>query len=258
DPHPVGAVLRHAGPGSYYRFLLDRTTGGRRLDAFVDGAATTLWTGSGGLPQGTDVVLTFDAAGDVLSGYVDGELAFRVRDGSLAAGTAGVFCSGNSALRVEHVEVEAAPVDAFALLADRFAAGDAAAFAVVDEGPVGGPSSWSVAGGVYRQTSSIHDTPIDSATIPKLGTTAVAGDAAWRDVAIQARLRSPSGNAIGICFRYADDRNYYRLSFDDSLGYRRLVKCVDGAFTTLWEDGSGLEPARTHDLEIHARGGVLS
>ncbi len=254
DPHPIGLVVRYRGPGNYYRFLLDQSTSRRALDAFVDGVASTLWSDSSGFDVGAELTVTFDAAGDRLSGYVDGELAFTVTDDSLSAGMAGVYCSQNPAVRVEHVELAPPPPDASALLADRFADGNDSGWTIVDQGTVGAPSAWATGDGALHQTSAIHDTPVDAATIAKLGTLAVAGEETWTDVVLAARLASPTGGTIGVCVRYGDEHNHYRFAMDSTRSYRRLVKCVGGTFTTLWEDGVAYDPSRVYELQIVGSG----
>jgi hypothetical protein len=257
DPHPIGLVLRYRGPGNYYRFLLDQSTSRRALDTFVDGVASTLWSDSSGFAVGAELTLTFDAAGDRLTGYVDGALAFAVTDDSLSSGKAGVYCSQNPALRVEHVELASPTPDAFALLADRFADGDDSGWTIVDQGTVGAPSAWATGNGALTQTSTIHDTPVDAATVAKLGTLAVAGDTTWTDVVLAARLASPAGGTIGVCVRYGDAENHYRFAMDSARSYRRLVKCVGGTFTTLWEDDVAYDPSRVYDLQIIFTGNSL-
>jgi hypothetical protein len=254
DPHPIGLVLRYGGPGDFYRFLLDQSTSRRRLDVFVDGVASTLWSDASGFDVGAELTVTFDAAGDRLSGYVNGALAFTLTDDSLSAGMAGVYCSQNPALRVEHVELAPPPPDAYALLADRFADGDDSGWTIVDQGTVGAPSAWAATGGALHQTSAIRDAPVDAATIAKLGTLAVAGAATWTDVALAARLASPDGGTIGVCVRYGDGDNHYRFAMDSTRSYRRLVKCVGGTFTTLWEDGVAYDPSRVYDVQVVAKG----
>lgn len=254
DPHPIGLVLRYGGPGDFYRFRLDQSTSRRALEVFVDGVASTLWSDAGGFDVGAELTVTFDAAGDRLSGYVDGALAFTLTDDSLSAGMAGVYCSQNPALRVEHVELAPPPPDAYALLADRFADGDDSDWTIVDQGTIGAPSAWAVTEGALHQTSWIRDSPVDAATVAKLGTLAVGGDETWTDVVLAARLASPAGGSIGVCVRYGDEHNHYRFAMDSTRSYRRLVKCVEGTFTTLWEDGVAYDTSRAYDLHLVVKG----
>ena len=85
----------------------------------------------------------------------------------------------------------------------------------------------------------------------------MAGDPAWTDVIVSARLRSLDNDAIGLVFRYADIDNYYRFSMDSERGYRRLVKNVDGGFSRLWEDDFTYEIDRTYEIVIAALGNTV-
>jgi hypothetical protein len=148
--------------------------------------------------------------------------------------------------------------DDSALLRDRFADGDTTGWTIVDEGTVEGPSIWSVNGGAFQQTSNINSEPFERAELSKQGTQAVAGDPAWTDVIISARLLSVNDDgAIGIVFRRKDETNYYRFSMDSRQSYRRLVKNVGGNFTLLWEDDFAYERGRAYEVDVVAIGGSL-
>lgn len=104
-------------------------------------------------------------------------------------------------------------------------------FTIVDAGDIGGPSHWLVEGGALLQTSAIR-----GGAEPGLpGTLAVTGDPEWTDCRLTADLRSDADGAVGVVFRYRDEKNHYRLSLDAGLQYRRLVKIEDGHVTILWE-----------------------
>ncbi|HEX5720207.1 MAG TPA: hypothetical protein VF179_28895, partial [Thermoanaerobaculia bacterium] len=106
-------------------------------------------------------------------------------------------------------------------------------FTIVDLGDVGGPSHWLIEGGALLQTSEIR-----GGSEPELpGTLAVTGDPEWTDYRLTVDLRSDSDSAVGVVFRYRDENNYYRLSLDADLRYRRLVKIESGQVTMLWEKG---------------------
>jgi hypothetical protein len=148
--------------------------------------------------------------------------------------------------------------DDSALLRDRFADGDMTGWTIVDEGAVKGPSIWSVNEGAFQQTSNINSKPHGRAGLSKQGTQAVAGDPAWTDVIISARLLSVNDDgAIGIVFRRKDETNYYRFSMDSRQAYRRLVKNVGGEFTLLWEDDFAYERGRAYEVDVVAIGGSL-
>jgi hypothetical protein len=107
-------------------------------------------------------------------------------------------------------------------------------FTIIDKGDIGGPSHWLVEGGALLQISGIR-----GGNEPELpGTLAVIGDMGateWTHYRLTVDLRSDSDGAIGVVFRYRDENNYYRLSLDTGLRYRRLVKIEDGQVTILWE-----------------------
>src|SRR5262249_50958033 len=87
--------------------------------------------------------------------------------------------------------------------------------------------------------SNINDGNLSAADPNKAGTYALAGDASWQDYRVTVTMGSSDGGAIGIIFRYQDDRNYYRFSLDARRSYRRLVRQENGTVTTLWEDLAG-------------------
>ena len=63
-------------------------------------------------------------------------------------------------------------------------------------------------------------------------------------------MTSQDNDAIGVMFRRQDDDNYYRFSWDNERGYRRLVKRENGNFTVLAEDTLAYTIGVTYELEI--------
>ena len=124
-------------------------------------------------------------------------------------------------------------------------------YTIVDQGDILGPSAWSVSGGVIRQTSNIAGGILAAGDLPKPGTMAITGNPEWASIRIRCRLLSTDNDAIGLVFRYRDEKNYYRFSSDNERAYRRLVKCENGIFTRLWEDASPYTPQVPFDLEIY-------
>ncbi len=91
------------------------------------------------------------------------------------------------------------------------------------------------------------------------GTHAIAGDGAWADYRLTARLRSDRQSAgIGVLFRYVDEQNYYRLSFDPGKEYRRLVKRQGGDVSVLWEDQEKLAVGEPVTVTVEAVGTRLA
>jgi hypothetical protein len=58
-------------------------------------------------------------------------------------------------------------------------------------------------------------------------------------------------------FRYQDENNYYRFSWDQERGYRRLVKCVNGQFTLLAQDSVPYVTGQNYQVKILAQGSTL-
>jgi hypothetical protein len=250
-------VFRYQDDDNYYRFSMARSPGYRRLIKKVAGVVTTLWEDVGGYVIGQDTTVTIDAVGGRLTGYQDNKRLFSVNDADLAAGQVGLYAWGNPGACFDRVEVLRSPLEANALLRDRFTAGDTTSWSFVDEGTTSAPSNWATFQGALRQTSSIFSPPNDRDTLNKLGTQAIAGDPSWSDVVLGVRLQSFGAGAIGLMFRYQDATHYYRFSMDRQRGYRRLVKSVGGTFTLLWEDAIAYDVGRAYQLTVTAVGSIL-
>ncbi len=70
-------------------------------------------------------------------------------------------------------------------------------------------------------------------------------------------MRSDDDDALGIMFRYQDNDNYYRFSWDSQRTYRRLVKRETGVVTLLAEDQEPYVVGQTYQVEIVAQGPQL-
>ncbi len=81
--------------------------------------------------------------------------------------------------------------------------------------------------------------------------------AAWTDYRVRLTMRSDDDDARGVMFRYQDNDNYYRFSWDSQRTYRRLVKREDGVFTLLAEDAVPYVVGQTYQVEIIAQGPQL-
>ncbi|MDA0167647.1 DUF1080 domain-containing protein [Solirubrobacter taibaiensis] len=256
-PGAVGVVFRAGGATDHYRFSLDARTGNRRLVKLVGGTATTLWQQTGGFPVGEPFTVEIDAIGPRLRGRLDGAELFDVSDASHSQGLIGFYSWGCAGARFERVELRSPPLETRALFRDRFAEGDRASWKTVDQGTIQRPSAWSVSGAELRQTRGIYAGPTSAASLPKRGTQVIAGNPAWTDVIVTARLRSDDPDALGLLFRYAGANSFYRFSMDRRRDYRRLVRCAGGTFTRLWEDAAGFELGRSYELTISAIGSTL-
>jgi hypothetical protein len=121
---------------------------------------------------------------------------------------------------------------------------------------VSSPSHWTVAGSAIVQTSNIYAGPAFGTSPDRRGTAAVTGGN-WGDIRLTAVVRSGDDDAIGVLFRYQDDDNWYRFSMDRQRTYRRLVKCVQGAITPLWEDDAIYDQGRAYEIRIAAFGETI-
>ncbi|MCI0687295.1 MAG: hypothetical protein L0Y54_08675 [Sporichthyaceae bacterium] len=250
----IGLVARWRDVRHHYRLALSPSSA--VLIKQVGGAATVLWQdNTTGYPAGQTFTVTLDATGDRLTGYLGDVLLFAVTDTELPAGVAGPYCASAPQARFEEVSVSGPPLDAYALYRDRFRLGDMSGWTVVDQSNAGGPAAWAILDRELVQQSNAHTVPFDFVTA--LGTHAVTGDSAWRDVLLSVRLRSMDNDAIGVLFRYVDDNNYYRFAMDSERSYRRLVKRVGGVTSVLWEDTVAYQVGRSYDLVISAIGGRL-
>jgi hypothetical protein len=94
--------------------------------------------------------------------------------------------------------------------------------------------------------------------VPKLGTYAYwQAGSGWTDYTTEVTIKSTDDDAIGIMFRYQDENNYYRFSWDKSRNYRRLVKCENGVFTVLAEDSVQYVIGQSYQVKIAAHGSTL-
>jgi hypothetical protein len=124
-------------------------------------------------------------------------------------------------------------------------------FTIVDSG---GASQWVIEHGGIVETSGIG-----GGNEPELpGSHLLAGDDAWTDIRLIADLRADAGGAIGLLLRYADENNYYRLSLGADFRYRRLVKCVEGQMTMLWDDANAYAAGEPFTLTLEAAGSRLT
>ena len=143
------------------------------------------------------------------------------------------------------------------LFAETFGANALDTYRIVDApDALGGPSAWSVSGGAIRQTSNVWSGSVAASEAAKIGTVAVTGGRV-ADLRLTAVLRSADDDAIGVVFRYDDDTRWYRFSMDRERAYRRLVKCVGGTVTVLWEDAVPYDQGRAYEVRIDAYGDLI-
>ncbi len=82
--------------------------------------------------------------------------------------------------------------------------------------------------------------------------------AQWTDYRVNVLLSSAATNSFGLMFRVRDDNNYYRFSMDRASSFRRLVKRVNGVFTTIWQDSTQYMQNQPYRLEVTAQGTTIT
>ena len=144
------------------------------------------------------------------------------------------------------------------ILSEDFTSGDLSAWSIWDQGTRTAPSNWRVQSpGELAQLSNIWDGGSIS-SLPKLGTYLLYDQGlGWLDYRVKFVLRSEDNDTLGAMFRYSDDNNYYRFSWDSQRNQRRLVKNENGVFTELASDTVPFVIGQEYQVEILAQGDLL-
>lgn len=129
--------------------------------------------------------------------------------------------------------------------------GPAAGWTVVDQG-ANGPSSWLVVDGALTQRTNIGGTGAPA----YVGTLALAGNTAWTDVTVTARIRSVDNDSCGLVFRCVNGDNHYRVRLDAERNVTELTRFVQGSPTVLASiaNAPGFTPSAWHELTITSIG----
>jgi hypothetical protein len=218
----------------------------------VGGVVTTIWEDNVAFSVGHSYQLEIEASGNRLLAYLDNVLLFSVVDQSLPAGQVGFYSWANQGAVFEALSVEEIS-DPIVLWQPVFS--DLSEFEIRDQaGASDGPSLWGAADGVLAQSSNIH---VPDSTDHKPGTYALSRKPDWDDVQISVSLRSDLGGALGVMFCFKDDDNYYRFSMDNNLGYRRLIKKLNGVVMFLWQESAGYSLGQSHAVALRPVGGQL-
>lgn len=90
------------------------------------------------------------------------------------------------------------------------------------------------------------------------GTPTATPPGKWSDYRISLDMQSLQNGAIGIMFRYQDDKNYYRFSWDKQRKYRRLEKLRNGNLEVLAQDSERYNTGQSYHLVIAAQGDTLT
>ncbi len=129
---------------------------------------------------------------------------------------------------------------------------------VVDEGSIDGPSRWMAFNGELVQIANIFSAE-ESAEVRKKGTYLVYPEGmALNDYQVDFDMRSADDDAIGLIFRFKDNDNYYRFSWDKQRSYRRLVKNTGGVFTVLAQDAVPYVTKQNYQVTVKAVGSLIT
>lgn len=93
------------------------------------------------------------------------------------------------------------------------------------------------------------DDPLDPSSKPDIKE--------WADYRVGATLSSNDNDSIGIIFRYTDENNYYRFSWDLEGKSRQLIKKTDGQYALLAKDQVPYITDDFYRVEILALGSNL-
>ena len=261
NSNSLGVVFRYQDDQNYYRFAWNRKRGFRQIVKCMNGQYTLLAQDSVPYVVGQSYSVQIKVEGDLIQAFVGGKQIFSVHDGSLSAGTIGLYCWGNQGSCFDDILVEEIPVDTDTQSSDPqtpvtsytedFSDGDLSGWTIVDAaGTKQGPSVWTVSGGTLIQSTDIYKYA-DFGTLDMLGTQIYLNEGLnWTDYTLQMKMRSQDDDALGIVFRYQNSQNYYRFAWNQQRNFRQLVKCVDGQFTLLAQDSVPYSTGRDYTVRI--------
>jgi hypothetical protein len=140
------------------------------------------------------------------------------------------------------------------LLAEEFGQG-LTGWTPVDQGTKARPSRWVIEQGRLIQRSNIYGR---SEGLPRPGTFLIHDQGMdWTDYQVELTIMSEDDDDMGLMFRVTDGTNYYRFSWNRQVGYRRLVKCINGSFTLLASDQVPYQVGQQYQVLVKAHGPIL-
>ena len=252
DNDAIGIMFRYQDKDNYYRFTWFAEGKYRRLEKRVGGTFTTLAEDRTAYKSGQTYLVQVVTQGSFLKVLINGKIIFSVIDTAFSEGGVALYSYYNAGSYFDDVMVTDLATGTV-LLSDDFNDLDFRGWTIIDEGNDGGPSTWSAASGVLVQSSNIGSTVNNG----NLGTYALYTKRAWYDYQVSFKMRSDDDDRLGVMFRYQDDQNYYRFSWDKSGSRRQLVKRENGVFTVLAEDAVPYSNGITYQVEIVAQGSSL-
>lgn len=248
DKGDIGFMFRYLDSENYYRFVWDADSDRFRLELRAGGALKVLATRNANLKAGKFYPVQVSANGSQITAFLDGRELISLSDPTLSEGQVALYTSSSPNAAFDNVVVTDLQTGAV-LLQDDFRSSPLSGWTIIDEAP-NGPSSWYVSNQTLVQKSEIGA----SAGGDSFGTFALYTRGSWNDYRFSVTMRSMDDDTIGVMFRFKDDLNYYRFSWDNQEHFRRLEKRVNGKFTTLAEDTASYTIGRNYQLAIVAQG----
>ena len=128
-------------------------------------------------------------------------------------------------------------------------------WSLIDEANTTGKSEWAISSGALSQSSNITS---PASTIDKPGTMAIynLGDS-WTNYEAKATIKSIDNDAFGLIFRYKDQNNFYRFSWDSQYSTRQLTKKVNGTTYLIAQDKSSYAPGRSYNIVARSQGSSI-
>lgn len=232
----TGLACCVTGSGNY---LLFRWTAGpagaMELIAVRDGERHVLAEKPGGYEPGQWYKLTVRTQWADLQAFVDGQLALRARKAPLSQGGIGLYAEGGAAI-FDDVDVHS-----YESFGDDFASNDGSAWQAVS-------GQWRAGNGVLRVAGADH---------PQTACTAVAGREDWHDYVFAADVRPAGRGAVGLCFGYHNDADYYAFIWDPASRAAEIYQVHGGSITSLAKANVPHRPAKRHRLKIATDRGYL-
>ncbi len=120
-------------------------------------------------------------------------------------------------------------------------------------------SSWAVLNGAYVQSKTIEDqTFVETYRLGTYSFLTSGLDLTDYEFSADATFKEEKRpDDIGVMFRYQDDDNYYRVTFNGRYGFCRLEKKKNGRFSTLGVNARGYKMSETLHIKIRASGNMI-
>jgi hypothetical protein len=118
-------------------------------------------------------------------------------------------------------------------------------------------SSGGSSGSTSGSTTSSGSTSSSGTATPSQPILTSPNGPNWTDYQVTMKLKSQDSGTVGVMFRYFDNDNYYRLTWNSYGSVRRLEKKQNGKFQLLSEDAVPYIRNRVYLLEILAKGATL-